>query len=243
MTLVPITPSSIDTADPVGHVLALCEQGARALGEAQSVSEAKHVMAMTQTIEAATKTLDLAGEAATAASSLRVAAERRVGQLMAAERDAGTLKKGPGRRRLAPVGIVDRPDNSSRPATLADHGISRDQAADYARLAAVPDQEFEKALESVKSDAKPSGTNVTRAAVLRAAQPDASRRPDERWLEADRFVTSCKTVNDRAEAAVSAMRFGLYPSETELVRDGVVRVLTKARDHIDQALRAMERAK
>lgn len=243
MSLVPVTAGSIDLADPVGHVLDLCQRGATALAEAQTVSEAKHVMAMTATIEAATKTLNLAGEAATAASALRVQAERRVGQLIQAEREAGTLAQHGGDRKLRSINL-DQPEvDTPGPSTLGDHGISYDQAAEFLRLADVPEDEFTEAVTAVQTEAVKRGTNVTRSAVLRNVNPQREKRPDERWLAADRFVTSCEAVNSRAKAALEATRWGQYPGDdmTPQVRNSVVRTLSAARSHISAVLEAMER--
>lgn len=81
---------------------------------------------------------DVHRDAAVAASAMRVRAERRVGQLLAAQPKA---KGGAGmhRGRLQPVDGDDRLDP---PSTLDDQGISRDESSRFQRLADVDDDRF-----------------------------------------------------------------------------------------------------
>jgi hypothetical protein len=43
-----------------------------------------------------------------------------------------------------------RPVEASRPATLSDIGLTRDQSSKWQKLAAIPDEKFESALSEVK---------------------------------------------------------------------------------------------
>jgi hypothetical protein len=79
-----------------------------------------------------------------------VRAERRVGQLITVERGSGRLASvggrggaGSGRGNVGTPGKtkLDKPEDCL-PSTLADHGISHDQAAEYARLANADDEVF-----------------------------------------------------------------------------------------------------
>lgn len=246
MSLVPVTSDAIERAsDPTALVMAWCERGREALTEATTLDDGQHVLAAISTLEHATRVQKLNGEVCIAASALRVRAERRIGELIREEREAGRLAVHGGARRFNVV----RPDvETEAPATLADRGISRDQAAEYARLAAAPEPEFEEAVEKVATWAKAKGgLNVTRSGVLRTINPDAEKRADERWIEADRFITAARKMTRMVEPFLTATRFGIYPNVSDgdegdaFLRQGVERVLAEAATAIEQARAEMRK--
>lgn len=239
------------TGDAVAAVLSLCNRGRVALAEAQTIAEGQNVLGFMSTLEHATKVRDLNAEACIAASAMRVRAERRMGELIRAEREAGTLAKRSDGPRLRPVRTPEPAETPAHdhvgqvdkmPQTLADHGISRDQAAEFGRLADADEATFEKAVaaEAKKAEDR-GGTNVTRSGVLRAINPDREKSPETRWLEADRFFTTCKTLAERSEAAVSAIRFGQYPGDLPLVPDAAERALSEAEAAIAAVRREWDR--
>jgi hypothetical protein len=233
--------SAIDAAsDPIGFVIACCDQARMALADAQSITEGRNVLGALSTLEHAVKVRDLNAEAVVAASAMRVRAERRVGELIREERDAGRLSAhgGDRKRHLRPIN-VGQPDVDHEPAaTLADHGISRDQAAEFARLAEADEDTFEDVVESIAEEATTSGgTGVTRAAVLRKLQPEQSKRPDERWIDGDRFVDTCRRLANQADAAESAITFGTYPGD-----DHIAGTIAAALDQAQAALSNVRRA-
>lgn len=201
--LVPVSSSDLATPDPVATVLALCSRARSSLAEARTIAEARNVWAFTRTIETAMKAQKIAGEAAVVASALRVDAERRVGELIRSERQDGRLAS-----RGRPINVA-RPDIFPEPATLSDHGISRDQAAEYARLADAPADVY----ESAKAEVAETGRNVTRSAVLRTINPERERGPDERRLDAHQFLKACARLVNLSDAALRAVRFGAFPGE------------------------------
>lgn len=217
--LVPVTAGALDAhEDPVGLVLAWTEQAALALRETHDLDDAKHVLAAVSTLEHATKARDLNATAIVAASAMRLRAERRMGQLIAEAREAGELASR-GRPHLRPVppaesNLSEGKVSSDPPPTLADHGLGYKEAAEYSRLAAVPDDEFDAAIEDEAADATAKkGTGVTRSGVLRRVNPEAEKRPEERWLEADRWFELCRKVVAGAESVATSIRFGHYPGE------------------------------
>lgn len=235
-------PSGLDSLDAV---LALCERGRAALSEARDIAEAKNVLAYATTLVTATKAKDLAVEAAGAAYELRIDAERRIAQLIAEQREAGRLdsRGGDRKRHLRPINVAG-PDIDPAPSTLADIGISRDQAAEYAKLAAAPDDVYEAAKERVKERVAPQGHMITRAAVLRELDPEGEKRPGERYADADRFVTTCERLRKLTDPAVVAIRFGAYPDPDmapEMITSHCRRVLTEAREAIDAVLKELAR--
>src|SRR3990167_3975386 len=88
------------------------------------------------------------------ATEIKVRAERRAGELLRDMAEKGERDPG-GRGRI-----------ESRPATqLADLGVSRDQSARWQKLASVPEQQFEEAVQAAKEVAG----EVTTAAMLRVS--------------------------------------------------------------------------
>src|SRR5207244_11155703 len=75
-------------SDPLAAVLSMCEAGRAALVQAASVVEAKEVLSAISTLEHAVKIRDMNQEAAVAASTLRIRAERRVGELLAQQAES-----------------------------------------------------------------------------------------------------------------------------------------------------------
>jgi hypothetical protein len=230
--LAPLTSASAPAT--LADVLAWCEQGKQAIVEAESVARAHDLLGVASTLEHAVRARDLGAEAAVAASALRVRAERRVGQLLAQQ-----PKAPPGPR------PIDRSTERTDPPTLAEQGISKNESSAYQRLAAVPDPDFEQAVEAEERRAREQGgTNVTRSGVMRLVQPETEMRTDEWWLAADRFTRACKDVQRHTDVATKAARFGHYPGdEPKLVHAGIERTLRNAREAIDAVLGEIERRK
>lgn len=94
----------------------------------------------------------------TSAMRIRLRAERRLGELIAQEQEAGRLANGNG-----------RPEKVSLVATLNSIGIPRDRSARAQELARVPENQFEAALLADKPSAR-------RLAELAPARSDGVKR-------------------------------------------------------------------
>jgi hypothetical protein len=228
-----LVPRDAQSADSVAEIYALARVANESLAKATSIDEAQHVLAFASTLEHVVRVKDMADMAAVTASTLRVRAERRVGEMIQAERAAGTLATRADGPRLRDL----RGSTAEIPATLADHRIAHDQAQEFVKLAGVPADQFEAAVAEQVAEGRP----VTRKGVLRAVAPEVAKSPPERWLDGDRFVEACKRALALAEPAVAAMRFGQYPTSDDAaaVRSSAERVLTDLRHQIDVCLRAM----
>ena len=92
------------------------------------------------------------------ASEIKVRAERRAGEMLAERKANGS--------RATPAGNVNPRTkvSSSTTPTLDDLGITRDQSSKWQKVAAIPDEKFEKVVEEMKD----AGL-ITTAAVLRTA--------------------------------------------------------------------------
>lgn len=185
-----------------GELLSWCDQGLRALERAVKLDDAKNVLDLAATLNYAVRVRDMNQEAVIAASKLRLMAERRVGELIATERNAGRLA-GRGNLSLVKPNVEDH-DIS----TLTDHGITRDEASAYAKLAAVPADTFEAVLDEVAADATKRRVGITRASVLRAIDPEGEKRLDERAEDFEKFIDDCAKASTRFDVALVALRWG-----------------------------------
>jgi len=91
------------------------------------------------------------------ATEIKVRAERRAGQMLAAAKESGD-RRGKGNPQLSNAGTFG----------LADIGITKNESSRWQKLAAVSDDQFEHAVAAAKEVAG----EVTTAAMLRAAKAD-----------------------------------------------------------------------
>lgn len=131
------------------------EQACRAVADAVSVDEAKEFRDKSEAMRAyarQAKNRQLEVQAA----EIRLRAERRIGELMAAQRDAGMLSGGG--RPSEKTGFSDNP--VSKP-TLSDAGIDKNLANRARKLAAVPEKEFESHLSDWRERVSDETERVT----------------------------------------------------------------------------------
>lgn len=219
---------ALRVGDSLAGVLILCERGRDALMKAASVVEAKSVLSAISTLEHAVKVRDMNVEAVVAASTLRIRAERRVGELLAAQ----TLKTGP--KKLVTGG--------DQLPSLEDQGLTKKESATFQRLASVSAQKFERVIETVTKDAVETKSAITRAAVMRAIDPDA-RTPDVAWKDGERFKVACDRLVELAPAAADAIRWGHFPGkyEPQVLVAGVLSSIREARKSLDQIEQGLRR--
>lgn len=141
------------------------EAACRALAECKAVDEVKALADKAAAMQAYArmakdKSLELD------ASDIRIRAERRLGEMLAAQKEAGglkpaaTLKRGP---------VLVGNEDGKQPAKLADAGISYDLSSRAQKLAAVPASEFEQALAEKREAQAKEGERVT-ARLLRRGE-------------------------------------------------------------------------
>lgn len=97
-----------------------------------------------------------------AAMRVRLRAERRLGELVQQEQEAGRLATAKG-----DVNQHKRASSTTTPSTLADLGIPRDRSARAQALARVPEAQFEAALHAPK----PSARGIAALAPAKGATP------------------------------------------------------------------------
>jgi hypothetical protein len=122
--------------------LQIFEEARREIAEAQTTEQVKHILAMATGLAAAAhKATDREMEAEAAA--LQFEAERRLGQLIQAQKETVGLNRG-GRPK---TGFSENPV-SDQPGTLAEAGIGKNLAHRARQAAAMPEAEFKAAAEA-----------------------------------------------------------------------------------------------
>lgn len=163
------------------------------------------------------------------ATEIRVRAERRAGEMLAAQKAAGMMAAGT-RGQLAGSdssgGRPSRPPENGAP-TLAEIGISKDQSSRWQKLAAIPEDQFEQAVEAAKEVAQ----EVTTSAIFKAARAERkaasgndssggrhTRPPEDRTPEYDprddELAQAHDTIN-ALSAEIEALRDGRAIEEIE----------------------------
>jgi hypothetical protein len=149
------------------------DEARRALAEAHRVDEVKDVADKAAAMQHyARQAKD--GELIAYATEIRKRAERRLGQIMAEEREADRLAKPPNPKRR----VAKKPDD---PPTLAEQGIGKALADRARKAAALPEDEFEaKVAQTVKIA---TGTPCCNA-MLHTTAEAAARWPALRTVRA-----------------------------------------------------------
>mgnify|MGYP002132418700 CR=1 FL=1 len=152
----------------------------RAVAEAKSIDEVKDFRDKAEAMrayakQAKNKQLEID------ASEIRFRAERRIGELMAAQREAGLLseggrpKTGLGQNPVSSMRFINEFEDRApygppeRPITLTEAGIDKNLADRARKYAAVPEQEFESILadrrERIETENKRVTVNLIEAGV------------------------------------------------------------------------------
>ena len=108
------------------------------------------------------------------AAEIRIRAERRLGQLIAAQKEFEGLNRG--RAGRAPI-AVDSNDRDSRPK-LSDAGISKDLSSKAQKLAAVPEEEFEAEVGQWRDRVQAEGARVS-TRLQSAGERELKRQEEE----------------------------------------------------------------
>lgn len=124
-----------------GGGLARYEAACRAIAEAKAVDEVKGIRDTAEALRAAAR-IAKNKQAEIDMAEVRFRAERRIGEMMKAQRESGLMADGG-----AHGGSRDDPgshvDPGSKPVTLSDAGIDKHLADRARKFAAIPEEEFE----------------------------------------------------------------------------------------------------
>ena len=178
------------------------EAACRALAEAKAVDEVKDVLDQSRAIEyyaRQAKNKDLEADA----GAIRFRAERRLGEMLTLQKQAGELHSGGRPKKTGPEsGPVSK-------AKLSDAGISKNLSSRAQKIAAVPEAQFEAAVADFQRSVKTEGARVT-ANLLNAGEAaiKAKARPEPedaaalkaRIAELEAEVEEQRQINERLTA-------------------------------------------
>lgn len=136
----------------------------QAIAEARTVHEAKDIRDQAEALHVYSRRQHLAEEIQVEVAEIKLRAERRVGQLLAATQlNAGARGSGANQHQAAPQEV--RSPEATAPR-LAELGVSKSQSSRWQAVAALPDDAF----ESHVAGAKARGRDLSVSAVLSAAR-------------------------------------------------------------------------
>ena len=229
------------------------EAACRALAECKAVDEVKawaDKAAAMQAYGRMAKDKSLEVDAA----EIRIRAERRLGEMLAAQKADGGLNRGTvlagsygGASRGESAVVSD--DRRLHTPTLASAGISKDLSSRAQKLAAIPEQEFEETLGEWRDNVKAEGARVTAKLVQageRALQEQESEcfGPSEEEIaqaqadaDADnaRLIEIINADDPLADALKEVARLKAQLAVTELQRDGYMNQCAQARNMLKRA--------
>ncbi len=136
------------------------EAACRAVAEAVSIDEAKEFRDQSEAMRAYAKQAKNK-QLEVQAAEIRIRAERRIGELMAAQRDAGLLSTGAAAEGIGKRGFENNPRSESAPITLAEAGIDKSLADRARKYAAIPEDEFNGIVNDWKGRVEQENQRVT----------------------------------------------------------------------------------
>lgn len=213
------------------------EAACRALAECKSVDEVKSWADKAAAMQAygrmaKDKTLEVD------AAEIRIRAERRLGEMLSAQKADGGLNKG--KLKQGPA-LVANEDGKSTPK-LADVGIGYDLSSRAQKLAAVPEAEFEAELAAKRERDQKEGARVT-ARLEKAGERELAKEKKQRQPEPandadtgqsiDELIAEIQKENEQLHAQLKAMEADDTKAELRkalLQRDHAVRQQSEAMD-------------
>lgn len=193
------------------------EAACHALAEAKAVDEVKDIRDKADAMriyamQAKNKSLEID------AAEIRIRAERRLGEMIAAQKANEGLNSG--RAGRSPI-AVDSNDRDTRP-TLSDVGVSKDLSSRAQKLAAVPSDEFEAEVGAWRERVQEEGRRVTtRLEQAGEKAMSGSKSPAKRdaqdALQAE--LTSLQEQLDEANATCAELAMDLEAAQINASED------------------------
>lgn len=181
-------PSVLDMVrDPGLVIVEMLEHTKVLLAEATRLEDVTEWKARAGALESYVRQRDLGKDAELAAAEIVRRAERRIGQLVQEEQEAGRLAAGSGGdRSKVPPGLLPRP------RAVVFNGSGRQESETMALADDVDDEHFEKAIDAAKSEG-----NLSRSNIVRKLRPDPpTAAPKKR--SADIMESRIRELADRA---------------------------------------------
>jgi len=184
----------------------------RALAEARSIDVAKDIRDKAEALRVYARQAQNR-ELEVDAAEIRMRAERRIGEMLREQRDAGALNRGG--RPSGETGSDADPVSDDAPPTLADVGIDKHLADRARKLARIPDAEFEAELAKGRERALDAQRRVP---INLLETPFVSHYSGEiEWYTPPEYIEAARDVlgqidldpasSERANAIVRATRF------------------------------------
>jgi hypothetical protein len=145
---------------------------------------------------------------------IRIRAERRAGELLREMKARGERQK----RGDNPLGVNSRETRLLNPTpTLSDLGITRDQSSKWQQLAAVPAEEFERAVAS--PGPVPTTEGIINAQMLRENPQEQRMDRDALWFWGRLVRFAKQAQNYEAERKAGEVRIRAERRAGELLRE------------------------
>jgi hypothetical protein len=193
----------------------------RAIAECYRVDEVKDLRDKAKALEIyAQQARNL--DAERKACEIRIRAERRAGELLRGMKDSGQRDSGGGGDRKSQsrsTTVIQDQIPAPLPATLKDLNITRDQSSKWQQLAAVPAEEFERALTG--GIPKP-----TTEGIIHASQPRESR-PSVPAIDTDALWIWGRLRDFERNGIFNRELDGLLDAMTDSMRDDCNRILPR----------------
>jgi len=211
--------------------IVLISKASQALEEAKTIQEIHHLVGMAVAAQAYAKQVRVSKNVIDQATELRIRAERRLGEMLAAT-PRKKNKPGPGRgkkgesakEKPVPDGNGLLEDEQESPPSLEDLGITRKESMRAQKFASMAGDKFEEVLAKAKGDGDFSVSSVVKAARQ-------EERRERRQDGIDFFPTPSYCVHRFLEEAdLPCGGRWLEPS----VGDGsIIRAVNEVRDNIE----------
>lgn len=162
-----------------GHGLARYEAACRAIADARSVDEVKAIRDTAEAMRAAAH-IAKNKQAEIDMAEIRFRGERRLGELMTAQREAGLLRAG------NPNGFSENP--LDKPVTLAEAGIDKNLADRARKFAAIPDDEFDGIVGDWREKVEAENERVTTNLLKAGARAESGRNENDFYPTPDSLI-------------------------------------------------------
>lgn len=148
------------------------------------------------------------------AAEIRIRAERRLGELIAAQKAGPGLAKGVRMAGGGETPVVVRDDRRETP-TLAEAGISKDLSSRAQKLAAVPEEEFEAELAAKRERDREEGARVSarlEAAGEQAMKGKVKREPEPKPAPVD--AGEVQSLREQIDELIANLREATEDNES-----------------------------
>ena len=162
------------------------EAACQAIQEAVSTDEILKIHDMSARLKAAAKVAKNKS-AEMQMAEVRIRAERRLGEML---REQPKAKASPGNQYTGPVPT----GNQSNPPTLADMGIDKKLSSRSQKIAAIPDDEFEKVLVQHKEQQEVLTNSTIEKLVIKGNVHVSNNSGENEWYTPIEFIDAAKKV-------------------------------------------------